>query len=137
VAKWVVIARHTVARLAVREQRDVGQTELGPEIAVLAVGDVFSLRTRIDAGLAGATTAFAEFSDVTPELMEALSPQIVVSSVLGRNFDCVDLAERLCEVGFRGCYRLIAHGMPQPDLVLREIRSLFPGLRVELDPTIN
>jgi hypothetical protein len=126
-----------VARLAVREHSDFERAGPVAEIVVLAVGDVFSIRTRLDAGVAGDRTAFAEFSEVTPELMEALSPQIVVSSVLGRNFDCVDLAEKLCEVGFNGCYRLIAHGMPQPGLVLREIRSLFPSLRVELDATVN
>lgn len=122
-------------RPAVREQSQFESA--GTAIVVLAVGDVFSIRSRIDADLAGDRTAFAEFTEITPELMDALRPQVVVSSILGRNFDCVDLAEKLCEVRFTGCYRLIAHDMPQPDLVLGEIRSLFPGLRVELDATIN
>jgi hypothetical protein len=137
VEKWIDISRRAVARLALRDRGDFVRAGSDTGTVVLAVGDVFSIRTRTAPGVAGDTTAFAEFSEVTPELMEALSPQVVISSVLGRNFDCVDLAERLCEVGFNGCYRLIAHGMPQPDLVLREIRSLFPSLRVELDATVN
>jgi hypothetical protein len=124
-------------RLAVRE-RDTFSGKAGQsEVVVLAVGDVFSLKTQTDADLAGDTTAFADFADVTSELIDALRPQVVVSSVLGRNFDCVDLAEKLSCIGFDGCYRLIGHGMPQPDLVLREIRSLFPDLHVELDAQAN
>lgn len=103
------------------------------QVVVLAVGDILSLENRPEPDLSEPTTAFADFSEVTGELVEALEPQVVVSSVLGRNFDCVDLAERLADIGFRGCYRVIGHGLPQPDLVLREIRSLFPSLRVELD----
>lgn len=120
-------------RLAIRERSAFESDGRGSEVVVLAVGDVFSIRTRLDADVAGDRTAFAEFAEVTPELLDALRPEVVVSSVLGRNFDCVDMAEKLCAVGFSGCYRLIAHGMPQPNLVLREIRSLFPALHVELD----
>ena len=126
-----------MTRLAVRHQDLFQDGRAATEIVVLAVGDVFSIRTRIDADLAGDRTAFAEFSEVTSDLMEALRPQVVVSSVLGRNFDCVDLAERLSEIGFDGSYRLIAHGMPEPDLVRREIESLFPDLQVELDAAVN
>lgn len=106
-------------------------------IVVLAVGDVLSLRTRVGSHQANETLAFADFLDVTDELVEALNPEVVVSSVLGRNFDCVDLAEKLDEIGFRGRYRLIGHGIPQPELVLREIRSLFPSLAVELDVVVS
>lgn len=125
-----------MSRLALRREQ-FDNRRPASEIVVLAVGDVFSIRTRINADLAGDRTAFAEFSEVTPELLEALRPQVVVSSVLGRNFDCVDLAERLCDLGFDGSYRLIAHGMPEPELVRREIQSLFPDLSVELDAAAN
>lgn len=126
-----------MTKLALRLHDHHGGPTPETEVVVLAIGDVFSIRTRIDADLAGDRTAFAEYGEVTPELLEALRPQVVVSSVLGRNFDCVDLAEKLSGYGFEGCYRLIAHGMPQPELVLREIRALFPELRVELDAAVN
>jgi hypothetical protein len=108
-----------------------------PEVIVLAVGEALSLRKRSVAEGAHEATTFADFSEVSGELIEALDPHIVVSSVLGRNFDCVDLAERLEDLGFRGRYRLIGYGVPQPDLVLREIRSLFPSLTVELETPPN
>ena len=121
------------ARPAVRERSNRTEAAQPSEVVVLAVGDVLSLKARVDADLAGDTTALADFVEVTPELMQVLRPHVVVSSVLGRNFDCVDLAERLSDIGFDGHYRLIGHGIPQPELVLRELRSLFPNLRVELD----
>ena len=126
-----------MSRPAVREQYACHEPVARPEVVVLAVGDVLTLKTGSETNLAGDTTAFTDFSDVTHDLLDALDPQIVVSSVLGRNFDCVDLAEKLDSIGFRGCYRLIGHGIPQPELVLREIRSLFPSLRVELDPAVG
>ena len=123
-----------MSRPAIRE-RYASHEPVAKSKVILAVGDVLSLRSRSEADIAGDATAFANFADVTQELVDALDPQIVVSSVLGRNFDCVDLAERLDHLGFRGRYCLIAHGIPEPGLVLREIRSLFPALQVELDPT--
>lgn len=100
-------------------------------VVMLAVGDGFPTgETREQA--ACASTAFANYADVTHELIEALRPQVVVSCMLGRGFDCVDLAERLSAIGFRGTYRLIGSGMPEPELVVRELRSLFPTLRVDL-----
>lgn len=119
--------------MAVRAARIIDDPELSAEVLVLAVGDVFPLAARINADLEGGRTAFADFSDVTHDLVATLAPQVVISSVLGRNFDCVDLAEKLAALGFRGCYRLIGHGIPRPELVVREIRALFPGLHVELD----
>ena len=126
-----------MSRSAIRERYDRTEPAAKSEVVVLAVGDVLWLRTRSDADLAGGATAFADFADVTHELVDALDPQIVVSSVLGRNFDCLDLAEKLDGIGFRGRYCLIAHGIPEPELVLREVRSLFPALRVELDPAAS
>jgi hypothetical protein len=102
---------------------------MGP-VVMLAVGDGFSSDAVREA--ASANTAFADYADVTRELMHALRPQIVISSMLARNFDCVDLAGRLSAIGFRGTYRLIGHGMPEPELIVRELRSLFPGLEVDL-----
>ncbi len=103
-----------------------------PEATILAVGDDFS-RARRGRGRKTNATTFASFSEVTPVFVDALDPEIVISSALGHNFDCVDLAEKLSSMGFEGCYRLIADGLPRPDMVLKEIRALFPTLRVELE----
>jgi hypothetical protein len=103
-----------------------------PEETILAVGEDFS-RARCGRERKTNATTFASFAEVTPVLVDALDPEIVISSVLGHNFDCVDLAEKLCEMGFEGRYRLIADGLPRPDVVIKEIRALFPTLRVELE----
>lgn len=118
-------------RTAVREMEE---TVADVEPVVLAVGDLFSLKVQMD-GRRVADAAFADFADVDAELIRSLRPNLVISAMLARNFDCVDLAERLSTIGFEGSYRLLSHGVPQPELVLHEIRSLFPDLRIELEPS--
>lgn len=119
-------------KVAIRRKTVAHDPVAVENVVALAVGDVSSWWSRQDGDLADRPAAFADFSDVTPDLIEALNPEIVVSSVFGRNFDCVDLAQRLSDIGYEGRYRMIGYGMPQPDLVLREIKALFPELRVEM-----
>jgi hypothetical protein len=114
----------------VRHHAAFGEPAIRPVI-VLAVGDGFSNSDACDAA-SRASTAFTDYADVGAELIHALRPQVVISSMLARNFDCVDLAERLVAIGFEGTYRLIGHGIPEPELVVRELQSLFPGLKVDL-----
>ncbi len=118
-------------RLAFGEDLESGRAMSAAN--VLAVGDTLSpgLHAAVDPD--GDSTTFASYSDVTPSLVDTLGPEVVVSLVLGSSFDCVDLAEKLSAMGFDGRYCLIAHGLPRPDLILREIRSLFPMLKVELE----
>lgn len=97
---------------------------------ILAVGDV---RQWIVAGRAlpaDSQIAFAEFHEITDELLQALTPDIVMSPVLTRAFDCLDLAQTLHEKGFRGRLRIVAPDLPNPRVIQSEIRGLCPGLDV-------
>ncbi len=103
-------------------------TRLKPMI--LAVGDV---RQWLGAGRtlpADSQIAFAEFHEITEELMGALSPDIVMSPVLTRAFDCLDLAQALEATGFRGRFRVVAPDLPNPNVIQAEIRALCPALDV-------
>jgi hypothetical protein len=98
---------------------------------ILAVGDVeaWSRRgRRVPAG----EVHFAAFYEVTGELLAELSPRLVLSPLLTRHFDCVDLAQRLVQLGYRGPYRAIDIGLPNPAMIVREIRSLLPSLDFEV-----
>jgi len=68
------------------------------------------------------------FSDVTEAFLELHDPPVIISPVLARNFDCIDLAFQLRHIGFRGRYRAVTDDIPSPDIVEREIRGLCPGL---------
>ncbi|MBM9595605.1 hypothetical protein [Roseitranquillus sediminis] len=78
--------------------------------------------------------SFAEFHEVDTGLLQVVRPEVVISSLLARRFDCVDLAQRLHDLGFKGKYRVLTDALPCPEMVLGELRSLFPGLDIEIDP---
>ena len=81
---------------------------------------------------AGRTFASAEINEVGAELLETLQPDVVLSPLMGRNFDCVDLAQILTAVGYRGAYRVVTAPLPAPEMVRRELRKLCPGIEIEL-----
>jgi hypothetical protein len=97
-------------------------------VAILAIGDVSAWR--LQGGLVKGTgqVAFYEFNDVTSTLLELARPPMIVSPLLTRQFDCIDLAERLSDLGYAGAYRAIAITLPAPEIVRREIRLICPNL---------
>ena len=95
---------------------------------VLAVGSMADWDTSALGIRPSERIVTAAFGDVTPELLQHLSPYLVVSPLLCGEFDCVDLARTLGALGYRGRYRAIGAGIPNPALVAREVRALVPWL---------
>ena len=77
------------------------------------------------------------FDDVTAELLDQLRPSIVVSPLLSRRFDCLDLAQRLSALGFSGRLQVLTGDVPRPDIVLNELREHFPSLTVQLGDALR
>jgi len=101
---------------------------------ILAVGDVVAWTT---SGLAlprRGDVVFAEFHEISSDLLDRLSPSVVISPLLCRSFDCVDLAQVLGVLGYTGKYRAIDAGLPDPALIVREVRSLVPSLDFDVSP---
>ena len=80
----------------------------------------------------GGQIVFAEYDEVTADLIRRLSPAVVISSVIAATFDAFDLAQHLRAVGYGGPYRALTPRLPDPDLVRREVASCAPGLDFEL-----
>jgi hypothetical protein len=95
---------------------------------VLAVGDTREWTARGRRVPSDGNVFFVEFHEVTDELLAQLTPRLILSPLLARTFDCVDLAQRLGTLGYAGPYRAIDSGLPDPALIVREVRSLVPGL---------
>ena len=95
---------------------------------ILAIGDVSAWRSGGGSIPVSEGLAFAEFHEVTRDLLRILEPALVVSPLLSRRFDCLDLAQLLAGLGFRGKYRVIDSELPDPSLIVREVRALVPGL---------
>ncbi len=97
-------------------------------VAVLAVGAADEWERRGHAAPADNSIVFVTFEDVTPELLNRLSPSCVLSPALSHRFDCIDLAQLLYTYGYRGRYRAIADELPRPELVEKEVAQLCPTL---------
>jgi len=73
------------------------------------------------------------FEAVTAALIAAFDPHFVVSPMLTPSFDILDLATALWDARFAGAYRVLTEApLPNPGLVLREIRHKCPGLDIDI-----
>lgn len=97
-------------------------------IRMMAVGELAEWLLTHGGLPASREVAYASFADVTLENLEKWEPEIIVSPVLSRSFDCIDLAQRLADIGFEGGYRAIGLNLPRPKMIEREIRELCPRL---------
>lgn len=95
---------------------------------VLAVGDVPAWTGAGRRVPTDRHVFYAEFHQVTAELLTQVAPTLVLSPLLARRFDCVDLAQVLWTLRYRGRYRAMDKRLPDPALIAREVRMLVPGL---------
>lgn len=97
---------------------------------ILAVGDLASaLATDITRPEDVVCLPFAE---IDAAALARIRPEVVISLMVGPGFDCIDVAERLTEAGFRGTFRAVAPRVPDKGMVQREISDRFPGLDFDL-----
>jgi hypothetical protein len=75
---------------------------------------------------------YVDFHELTPEMIVAIAPNLVVSPLVAISFDCIDLAVLLQEAGFNGRYRALSRPIPNPRLVRREINDLCPDVDFDL-----
>lgn len=104
----------------------------GARVAVLAVGDTEAWLRENRPVPPGGRIILASFKDLSQDLLARIRPALVVSPLLARDFDCIDLSQMLYGLGFGGKYRVISEHIPNPEIVLAEIRNLCPGLDFDL-----
>lgn len=71
---------------------------------------------------------FAVFGDLDGFLIATLAPEVIVSALTTPDFDVLDMAARLAEIGYRGRYRALVRHLPDPGVVVREVREIAPSL---------
>lgn len=101
---------------------------------VLAVGDTRAWEAHGQGVPSDHHVVYVDFQDVCRDLMHRVSPRLVVSPILARNFDCVDLAELLGRLRYAGRYRAFGPQLPDPRMITREVRSLVPALDFDVMP---
>ncbi len=97
-------------------------------VAVLAVGDSEEWLRQGNCLLTEGSIVFVSVEEVTASLVGRLRPTVVISPALSHRFDCIDLAQILQRIGFKGRYRAVSTELPNPEMVKREIGHLCPGL---------
>jgi hypothetical protein len=75
---------------------------------------------------------FAGLEDLTLSFLLELSPDVVLSALMGERYDALDVAKRLSELGYRGRYRAIASALPNPSSIKAEVRAIAPDLDFDL-----
>ena len=94
----------------------------------LVVGDMESWQSngRTLPELAGLT--FVDVENLTIDILRQTGAEIVMSSLFVRNFDAVEIARQLQDIGFRGLYRVVVDTLPNAALVQTDIKNAAPEL---------
>ncbi len=71
------------------------------------------------------------FAFIHAVLARAADTREIVSPLFAEGFDATDLAYELDRADYTGSYLVVAPTIPQPDMVLRELREICPNVSVE------
>lgn len=99
---------------------------------ILAVGDPDEWQHQFQS-LPQENLAFLAFREVTEAALEEFSPAVIISPVLAKGFDCIELTLLLRNLGYKGAYRALAQDMPKPALIEREVMQLYPDLNFKIE----
>ena len=70
----------------------------------------------------------ADLGQIDAALIQRFRPELVVSTLIARNWDILDLAEQLTRAGYAGSVLVVTRPLPRAGLVIGEVEALFPGL---------
>ena len=75
--------------------------------------------------------------DILRGALEMHGPELVVSPVVTPEFDCLDLAFTLARLGYSGAYRAVARNIPNPAMIVREVKSHCPAMDFDVIPVTD
>lgn len=101
-------------------------------VRTLAVGTMDAWDGDVLEKLAKRDLKFVSLDEMVLSLMDRMKPEMVLSPVLERDFDCIDVAMRLASLQFTGLYRVVALQLPRPKLVETEIAQYCPNLHFDV-----
>ncbi len=107
-------------------------TRINEKLLILVVGDIDQWVSSGRDLPQIAQTRFCAFSDLTADLLQQLQPDIILCPLLSEHFDVLDLVFVLDYFKFPGRVRALAPRLPNPEIILTEIRLEFPSLDFDL-----
>jgi hypothetical protein len=93
---------------------------------LLLVGENSEAKNISPLGKAVSGVFYVDYTDLTPEVVRAVNPDLVMSPAISNSFDCLELAKLLEQTGFSGRYRVPSDNIPRPDIICREVRQSHP-----------
>lgn len=112
-----------------RYRRPSGQ----PRLLVIGLPDQWSdAATRDRGGGEPHWLDLCPFEALSAAVVERLNPDIVLSHLLSKSYDVIEVARRLHEVNFNGTYIAIWRRIPNPEVIRNEVRQVAPRLSFEL-----
>ena len=98
----------------------------------LVIGDLarWTAEGRIDASLDA--FRFVDISTLSAELASNAQPGVILSPLIANEFDAIDVAMLLVNSRFRGKYIVVTEGVPDPALILSEVKTAAGELDFDL-----
>ena len=75
---------------------------------------------------------FVDIESLADCLETTPRPSAILSVLIRKGFDAVDIACALHRSGYKGQYRALASNIPAPHLIKREVAQVAPGLDFEI-----
>ncbi len=100
----------------------------GSDPVTLVVGDMarWSSRDRELPVMAG--LSFVDVRDLDAALLATHSPDIIMSPLVVRDTDAVEIARTLSQLKFQGRYRVVADDIPDADVIQGEVSAAAPKI---------
>lgn len=79
-----------------------------------------------------ASCCYIEFGALTLDVLAELKPDVLLSPLVGENFDALDVARKLVKFGYHGPYRAVTNAIPNPHAVCTEVRAAALDINFDL-----
>jgi len=104
----------------------------GSGLLTLVIGDQTTWKAEFSALPEIDGFRFIDIADLTGKVFEDFPATIVLSTLFAGNLDAIEIARKLSDLTFRGRYRVVADGLPKPDLIIREVAAVAPDIDFEI-----
>lgn len=101
-------------------------------MTVLVVGNIGLLFATMPELPLSSGALFCVIDDLTPAFLERHNPQIIISPIVTSQYDVMELAVRLDQLNFEGQFRALSAPLPNPEIIISEIRFECPALDFDL-----
>lgn len=119
----------TIAQTTLDTVQEISQ---GAFRKAIAIGELDEWTNQGNSLPGESSISFLSFKDVSEAALAVHRPEVVYSPVLAKDFDCIDLASLLHNIGFQGTYRAVGNGLPKPELIEREVRQMCRRIKFEI-----